>query len=252
MKHVYAEPSDTVVAPKVQHEVNVGMQSQSGSQFEAIVVHRGERDLMKHAAEVLAISFTSDPMMRYLQRDLERRRSLQPFFTYAVRSAVEHGSSVTVAYTREQRQPVAASIVDWPGTTEESLPYLLRNAVPSSITSFGVSGFLRAKRGSTDVHDRIETLKEDEGNYAGAAYLGYVGVVPEMRGTGAIKHVTKPSLDVADQYGIPMLLVSSNPDANHDSFSSAGYVNVFDEPTHYDNGQGPANEYMVRAPRPTT
>lgn len=240
--------SEREVGIRARYEANVGMQNQPDSPFVTMVVHEGEKAPIKDAARVLSAAFADDPMMRYLQNELLRKRSLKLFFSYAVQSAIDHGSSVTLAYDKREG-PVAASILDWPGTEEEPIPYSLRHAVPNTWASFGVSGLLRAISGSGEVHKKIDELKAAEGLYPNAAYLGYVGVIPEMQGKGAVKPVTAPGLEIADKFGMPILLVSSNPDENHDSFANAGYVNVFDEATQYNNGQGPSNEYMARMPQ---
>lgn len=247
MKHQLSE-RDTGI--RARYEINVGLQNQPDSPFETTVLHQGEKTPINDAAEVLAAAFADDPMMRYLQEGLDRTRSLEPFFTFVVKSAIAHGSSVTLAY-HKKKGPAAVSILDLPDTAEASTPYLLRHAIPRTVASFGIRGLSRAIRGSVEIHAKIDGLKEAEECYRDAAYLGYVGVTPEMQGKGAIKPVTTPGLDIADRYGIPILLVSSNPDANHESFAKAGYVNVFGVPTQYDNGQGPANEYMVRKPQPS-
>lgn len=248
MKHRF---SLREVGIRARYEANVGMQNHPDSPFVTMVVHRDEKAPVKDAAKVLAAAFADDPMMRYLQNELLRRRSLVPFFNYVVNSAIDHGSSVTLAYKKGEG-PVAASVLEWPGTAEESSPYLLRHAVPNTLASFGISGLLRAISGSGEVHAKIDELKAAEGLYPNAAYLGYVGVIPEMQGQGAVKPVTVPGLQTADKLGIPILLVSSNPAENHDSFAKAGYVNIFDEATLYNNGRGPVNEYMAREPQSPT
>lgn len=233
---------------RAQHEAVVATQNQQDSLFEAVVIHEGEKGPIADAAKVLASAFHDDPMMRYLQaQEGPSRRSLQPFFSYVVRSAIEHGSSTTVAYDTNER-PVAASVLDLPGTREASTLHLVRHALPRTLESFGVGGLRRAMRGSREIHEKLAALKA-EADYTNAAYLNYVGVIPQARGTGAVKAVTAPGLVIADTFKFPIVLVSSNPSANHGSFAKAGYEILEDEPTRYDNGRGPENEFMVRTPR---
>ena len=195
------------------------------------------------AGHVLAIAFDKDPVFAYLRGG--DKSPLDPVFDFILRESIDHGGTPVIAQ-KPDKEVVGLIDMQLPGMKTESALYPFRFGAPSAIGVFGLMGAIKSSLGLSGVEKSVEKAKKSVG-VSDAMYLNYVGILPTHRGDHTVIHaLADPGLEIADQYGLPAFLASSNDRVNGVSFGKAGYAEIGRH--SYLHGLGP--EVIIRHRQP--
>lgn len=149
----------------------------------------------------LGRAFRDDPVMSWLQPDVQRRAAGLPgFFAASVRHHFLAGGGVEVAIG--DGGIGAAALWDPPGRWEQG-PRAQLGMLPAAMRVF--RGRLAAGRALTE---RMKAVHPEEPHW----YLAIIGSDPAVRGAGFAAALLRSRLDRCDAECAPAYLESSNPD----------------------------------------
>jgi ribosomal protein S18 acetylase RimI-like enzyme len=152
-------------------------------------------------AQVLGRAFQDDPVMSWVQPDVERRTAALPgFFGALTRHHFLAGRGTEVAVSDDG--VAAAALWDPPGRWQQS-PREQLAMLPA---------MLRACRGRLAVARTITDLMKEHHPEEPHWYLGVIGSDPTVRGGGFGHGLMRSRLDRCDAEYAPAYLESSNPD----------------------------------------
>ena len=150
---------------------------------------------------VLARAFHDDPVMRWMQPDVRRRKGGLPgFFGAMTRHHFLSGGGAQVAVSGADVR--AAALWDAPGRWQQTSAEQLA-MLPAILRAF--RGRLGAGRTLTE---QMKAVHPEEPHW----YLAIIGSDPDVRGSGFGAALMRSRLDRCDTQGAPAYLESSNAD----------------------------------------